>query len=382
MSAKQTESSPYNIQPFRRAVVRGLGVVLPPLLTIVILLWIGNSIQKFVLNPVEWGSRRALVWYINQTKTAVPEGADEPDRDTGVEQSTQTSTESEENGQAQTSHNSDGAVAELAQVLDAIERLERRLDESAEASIEASLGQSDQRRFLFDDVTYVQLENGEWIPEHIREAVNHHVRESGVPLESVSGKGYYNHYVEHLILKKAVVIPVFLAAFILLMYLLGKFLAAGVGRILWNSMEAVITQVPIIRTVYSSVKQVTDFFVGESDIEFKRVVAVEYPRRGIWSVGFVTGESLRSIRGAAEEEPIVSVLMPTSPVPGTGFTITVRKSETIDIDIPIEQALQFVVSCGVVVPDKELQEHIQARIDSVTAQRRVVEDDVLAIEQQ
>ena len=84
------------------------------------------------------------------------------------------------------------------------------------------------------------------------------------------------------------------------------------------------------------------------------MVAVEYPRKGAWSVGFVTGESLLTIRGAAHEA-VVSVLMPTSPVPGTGFTITVRKSETIDLDIPIDQALQFVVSCGVVVPDGEGQ---------------------------
>ena len=136
------------------------------------------------------------------------------------------------------------------------------------------------------------------------------------------------------------------------------------GRYFWNAAERVITQLPIIRTVYSSVKQVTDFFVGESEVnEFQRVVAVEYPRKGMWSVGFVTGESMLTIRGAAEGEPIVSVLMPTSPVPGTGFTVTVRKSETIDLDIPIEQALQFVVSCGVVVPDEEAQQQIQSKIE-------------------
>ena len=100
-------------------------------------------------------------------------------------------------------------------------------------------------------------------------------------------------------------------------------------------------------------KQVTDFVFTERDIEFTRVVAVQYPREGIWSVGFVTGESMLTMRNVAAE-PVLSVLMPTSPMPATGFTITVRKSETIDLDITIDQAIQFVVSCGVVVPTNQI----------------------------
>ena len=87
--------------------------------------------------------------------------------------------------------------------------------------------------------------------------------------------------------------------------------------------------------------------------EFNRVVAVEYPRKGIWSVGFVTGESMLDIHGAANE-PMVSVLMPTSPMPATGFTVSVKKSETVDLNITIDQAIQFVVSCGVVVPMQQM----------------------------
>ena len=97
----------------------------------------------------------------------------------------------------------------------------------------------------------------------------------------------------------------------------------------------------------------TDFVFTERDIEFTRVVAVQYPREGIWSVGFVTGESMLTMQNVAAE-PVLSVLMPTSPMPATGFTITVRKSETIDLDITIDQAIQFVVSCGVVVPASQL----------------------------
>ena len=113
-----------------------------------------------------------------------------------------------------------------------------------------------------------------------------------------------------------------------------------------------IERLPIIRNVYSSVKQVTDFAFSKNEIEFSRVVAVEYPRKGIWSMGFVTSESMHDIRLAAGE-PMLTVLMPTSPMPATGFTISVPKSQTIDLNITIDQAIQFCVSCGVVVPDHQ-----------------------------
>ncbi len=156
-------------------------------------------------------------------------------------------------------------------------------------------------------------------------------------------------------------IPVFLFFFVSLLYLLGRFLAAGVGRIFVNGIEALINRLPIVRNVYSSVKQVTDFMFTEREIEFNRVVAVQYPRKGIWSIGFVTGESMLDIRSAANE-PVLSVLMPTSPMPATGFTVTVSKSETIDLDITIDQAIQFIVSCGVVIPAHQQQNEASVKI--------------------
>mgnify|MGYP001208449755 CR=1 FL=1 len=96
-----------------------------------------------------------------------------------------------------------------------------------------------------------------------------------------------------------------------------------------------------------------DFVFEEREIEFTRVIAVEYPRKGLWSLGFVTGESMLEISATANE-PVLSVLMPTSPMPLTGFTITIKKSEALDLDITIDQAIQFCISCGVVVPPGEL----------------------------
>ncbi len=134
-----------------------------------------------------------------------------------------------------------------------------------------------------------------------------------------------------------------------MLFFVGRFLAAGVGRFFVTAFERVINQLPLVRNLYSSVKQVTDFVLSEREIEFTRVVAIEYPRVGIWSLGFVTSDSLPSLKNALGEE-MVSVFVPTSPMPMTGFTVNIRKREAIDMELTIDQAIQFIVSCGVVVP--------------------------------
>lgn len=262
--------------PFRRALLRGLGIVLPPLLTVVVFIWAWTLIDQYVLQPVEGVASWTLIrleWDVRRTP---------PD----------------------------------------------------EADIE----------------DYQLLSTREWIPRHVYEKVT----ENPGSERPVTASQYYRRYVRIQYLQPWIVIPTFLLLFISLLYLLGWLLAAGVGRLMWASFERMIDRLPLIRNVYSSVKQVTDFVFSEQTIEFNRVVAVEYPRKGIWSIGFVTGESLLDIRSAVNE-PVVSLLMPTSPLPMTGFTITMRKSETIDLDMTIDQAIQFMVSCGVVIPPRQLQ---------------------------
>jgi hypothetical protein len=84
-------------------------------------------------------------------------------------------------------------------------------------------------------------------------------------------------------------------------------------------------------------------------MEVSRVVAVEYPRKGIWQLGLVTGVGIPDIEAMVGEE-CLSVLVCTSPMPMAGFTITVRRSECVDLNITLDQAIQFIVSCGVIVP--------------------------------
>ena len=159
----------------------------------------------------------------------------------------------------------------------------------------------------------------------------------------------YRWYVDHRWLQRRFVVPIFICIFLLALYLLGKFLAAGVGRFFWNQFERLIHRVPLVSNVYSSIKQVTDFLFSEPEMQYTRVVALEYPRRGIWTLGFVTGEPMHDIQ-ITTEETLLSAFVPHSPMPFTGFAVTVKKSETIDLNISVDQAIQWVVSCGVVIP--------------------------------
>jgi uncharacterized membrane protein len=135
---------------------------------------------------------------------------------------------------------------------------------------------------------------------------------------------------------------------------LGALLASYVGRSLWRTIEKFIMNTPILRNVFPYVKQVTDFLLTNEEQKklFSRVVAVEYPRKGIWSVGFVTGSGLEKVVNNIKKE-FLTVIIPTSPTPFTGFVITVQKKQTIDLDMTIEQALRFIISGGVITPGNE-----------------------------
>jgi uncharacterized membrane protein len=136
--------------------------------------------------------------------------------------------------------------------------------------------------------------------------------------------------------------------------ILGALLASYVGKSLWRKTEHFILSTPMLRRVYPYVKQITDFLLTNEDQKklFSRVVAVEYPRKGIWSVGLVTGKGLEKVVNHVKRE-FVTVLIPTSPTPFTGFVITLPKKQTIDLDMTIEEALRFIVSGGVITPSGE-----------------------------
>ena len=144
---------------------------------------------------------------------------------------------------------------------------------------------------------------------------------------------------------------------ILAVCLIGALLASVVGKGLWRKVEKFILNTPFLKQVYPYVKQITDFLLSPDRKEklFSRIVAVEYPRKGIWSIGFVTGSGIKKLVENVGKE-FLTVLIPTSPTPFTGFVIMVPKQETIELDITVEEALRFAVSGGVITPSHKFGE--------------------------
>jgi uncharacterized membrane protein len=144
---------------------------------------------------------------------------------------------------------------------------------------------------------------------------------------------------------------------LIFVFIVGMILASVVGRSLWRYIERLIMNAPFLRRVYPYIKQITDFLLVQNRKEqlFLRVVGVEYPRKGIWSIGMVTGEGLpRLVKNFRKE--YLTVLIPTSPTPFTGFVIMVPKKETIELDITVEEALRFTISAGVITPSTKLSD--------------------------
>ena len=144
---------------------------------------------------------------------------------------------------------------------------------------------------------------------------------------------------------------------------IGAFLASVVGRTMWRFFENGLANIPLIRGVYPNIKQVTDFLLAKKDLTFSKVVALEYPRKGTWSIGLVTGTGIKRVVSAAQGE-FLTVFVPTSPTPFTGYVIMTPKSETIELDYTIEEALRFVISGGVITPTEQMAFEAEKQIKS------------------
>jgi len=140
-----------------------------------------------------------------------------------------------------------------------------------------------------------------------------------------------------------------LVAGIVLILLTGAMASNVLGRRVVGLFDRIMLRIPLARTIYSATKQVSDGLLQQNRAAFKQAVLVEWPRPGIYSIGFVTGET----RGEAQEktkERVVNVFIITTPNPTTGFLCLVPESELIPLEMSLEDALKMVVSAGIVTP--------------------------------
>jgi uncharacterized membrane protein len=143
-----------------------------------------------------------------------------------------------------------------------------------------------------------------------------------------------------------------LVAAILLIYFAGMLLGGLIGRRIYSRIEAWISRLPGFKQVYPHVKQLVELIMGDKPMAFKRVVMVEYPRKGVWTIGLVTSGSMKAI---AEHtgRTVLTVFIPSTPTPFTGFAINVPEEDVIDVPISVDEALRFVLTGGVLVPERQ-----------------------------
>ena len=123
-----------------------------------------------------------------------------------------------------------------------------------------------------------------------------------------------------------------------------------VGKRLLGWGDAVVRRIPVVRSIYSSVKQVSDTLFSESGNAFRTAVLVQWPRADVWTIGFVTGAPGGDVVNYLHGEEYLSVYVPTTPNPTGGYFVMLRKSDCIELKMSVDDALKYVVSMGVVAP--------------------------------
>ena len=145
-------------------------------------------------------------------------------------------------------------------------------------------------------------------------------------------------------------IPGFGIILALSILLLTGMLAANLfGRRFVEIWERILNKIPLVRSIYSSIKQISNTIFDPSGKSFRKVVMLQYPRKGLWSIGFLTNDNVGDEMSAVDDR-LVAVFIPTTPNPTSGFIIMTRNDEITELDMSVEEGFKFIISMGVIIP--------------------------------
>jgi uncharacterized membrane protein len=136
---------------------------------------------------------------------------------------------------------------------------------------------------------------------------------------------------------------------IVLLLLTGVLAANFIGRRFVGGWESLMNRIPVVRSIYSAAKNFAEIVFSDSGTAFKKVLLVEYPRKGLYSLTFQTAADLGEVQGRLGEE-VISCFVPTTPNPTSGFIIIVPKKDVIELDMDVDEAVRMIMSLGVVIP--------------------------------
>ncbi len=137
---------------------------------------------------------------------------------------------------------------------------------------------------------------------------------------------------------------------ITILIIIGMFTTGYIGKLFVRLGEYIVSKMPFISSVYSLLKQVFETFFSNKKQSFNQVVLLEYPRKGLWVIGFVSAKTTGEVAENFDTE-MLNVFIPTTPNPTSGFLIFVPQNDAIKLDMSVEDGLKFVISCGIVTPD-------------------------------
>ena len=130
---------------------------------------------------------------------------------------------------------------------------------------------------------------------------------------------------------------------------IGALTPGFIGRTLLKTGERVLDKMPVVRSIYGAIKQIMETVMSTNSESFREVVLVEYPRKGIWVIGFVTGETKGEVQ-TLNKEKLINVFIPTTPNPTSGFLLFLPKKDLIYMAMKVEDAVKMVISGGIVTP--------------------------------
>lgn len=136
---------------------------------------------------------------------------------------------------------------------------------------------------------------------------------------------------------------------IVILTLIGALAAGYLGKLLLRLSDRVLNRMPVIRSIYSVAKQIVETVVSNKSVAFREVVLIEYPRNGIWTIGFLTGRTIAQI-GEAVGHTMVNVFVPTTPNPTSGFLLFLPETDVHRLPMSVEEGIKLVISAGIVLP--------------------------------
>ena len=148
-----------------------------------------------------------------------------------------------------------------------------------------------------------------------------------------------------------------------ILVLTGVLAANLLGRELVAFWESILSRIPIVRNIYNAVKQISSTVLTSKGKSFRKVVMAEYPRKGIWSIGFITNENVE-LECKDKNGEMVAVFLPTTPNPTSGFILLFAKEDLIELDMSVEEGFKFIISIGVVVPEGPIKESANRELTS------------------